>query len=82
MKCWLIGSVGEKTGSKGYSCCKRRVLEFDQFLRISGCSESKHLFIGAPKPEVGEELVTCRYVSLLEPVSPMLEKHWLTCSVQ
>lgn len=44
-------------GSKGWSCCKRRVLEFDEFLRILGCTEKKgHLFIGKGKPE-GEEKV-------------------------
>lgn len=34
-------------GSKGYSCCKRRVLDFADFLRIEPCStsESGHLFI-------------------------------------
>lgn len=47
-------------GSKGYSCCKRRVLEFDQFLKIEGCAENKHLFVGAPKSAEEEELVTCR----------------------
>ncbi|KAI1330927.1 HSP20-like chaperone [Xylariaceae sp. FL0255] len=35
-------------GSKGYSCCKRRVLEFDQFMKIEGCKTSpRHLFIGS-----------------------------------
>lgn len=35
-------------GSKGYSCCKRRVLEFDQFLKIEGCKEKeRHLFVGS-----------------------------------
>ena len=39
-------------GSKGYSCCKRRVLEFDQFMRIEGCKTSpRHLFIGSGKDE-------------------------------
>ncbi|KAJ6445681.1 zinc-binding protein [Purpureocillium lavendulum] len=34
-------------GSKGYSCCKRRVLEFDQFMKIEGCkTKDRHLFIG------------------------------------
>ncbi|KAI5865197.1 integrin beta-1-binding protein [Durotheca rogersii] len=37
-------------GSKGYSCCKRRVLEFDQFMKIEGCKTSpRHLFIGSGK---------------------------------
>ena len=44
-------------GSKGWSCCKKRVLEFDEFLRLPGCSEKKkHLFVGKKKPE-GEEKV-------------------------
>lgn len=38
-------------GSKGYACCKRRVLEFDEFLTIEPCTEAKtgHLFIGGAK---------------------------------
>ncbi|KAI4598358.1 hypothetical protein KJ359_002767 [Pestalotiopsis sp. 9143b] len=35
-------------GSKGYTCCKRRVLEFDEFMRIEGCKTSpRHLFVGS-----------------------------------
>ncbi|CAK7215883.1 hypothetical protein SCUCBS95973_002633 [Sporothrix curviconia] len=35
-------------GSKGYSCCKRRVLEFDQFMKITGCqTKPRHLFVGS-----------------------------------
>lgn len=35
-------------GSKGYTCCKRRVLEFDQFLKIEGCkTKDRHLFVGS-----------------------------------
>ncbi|KAH7326541.1 HSP20-like chaperone [Stachybotrys elegans] len=49
-------------GSKGYSCCKRRVLEFDQFMKIEGCkTKEKHLFIGSGKKEKaassGEEIL-------------------------
>jgi hypothetical protein len=33
-------------------CCKRRVLEFDEFLKIEGCSEGNHLFVGPKKDEV------------------------------
>lgn len=49
-------------GSKGYTCCKRRVLEFDQFLSIEGCkSKERHLFIGSGKKDDpvlgGEEVV-------------------------
>ncbi|ORY96817.1 chord-domain-containing protein [Syncephalastrum racemosum] len=43
-------------GSKGWSCCKRRVLEFDEFLKIAGCKEGNHLFVGSNK----EELIDCR----------------------
>lgn len=39
-------------GSKGYLCCKRRVLEFDEFMKIPGCKEGKHLFVGSKKDEV------------------------------
>ena len=39
-------------GSKGYSCCKRRVLEFEEFLKIPGCYTDRHLFI---KPAHGAE---------------------------
>ncbi|OWT42768.1 CHORD domain-containing protein [Pochonia chlamydosporia 170] len=52
-------------GSKGYSCCKRRVLEFDQFMKIEGCkTKDRHLFIGSGKKEKekagsgGEEILT------------------------
>ncbi|WPG99581.1 Cysteine and histidine-rich domain-containing protein [Acrodontium crateriforme] len=37
-------------GSKGWTCCKRRVLEFDEFMKIPGCTtKSQHLFIGSKK---------------------------------
>ena len=37
-------------GSKGYSCCKRRVMEFDQFMKLEGCKEkTRHLFVGSGK---------------------------------
>ena len=39
-------------GSKGYLCCKRRVLEFDECLKMEGCTEGKHLFVGAKKDKV------------------------------
>src|SRR6202012_1766474 len=32
-------------GSKGWTCCRRRVLEFDQFLKIKGCKVGKHRFL-------------------------------------
>ncbi|KAG6008873.1 hypothetical protein E4U21_003684 [Claviceps maximensis] len=55
-------------GSKGYICCKRRVLEFDQFMKIEGCqTKDRHLFIGSGKTKdkadsAGEEvLATVRH---------------------
>ena len=39
-------------GSKGYLCCKRRVLEFAEFLKIEGCTTGTHLFVGSKKDKV------------------------------
>ncbi|MCJ1475712.1 hypothetical protein MMC13_004375 [Lambiella insularis] len=37
-------------GSKGWTCCKRKVLEFDDFLRIEGCEKKdRHMFVGSGK---------------------------------
>ncbi|KAI0082772.1 chord-domain-containing protein [Panus rudis PR-1116 ss-1] len=47
-------------GSKGYLCCKRRVLEFDEFLKIQGCKQGKHLFSPKKKDTTVEELADCR----------------------
>ncbi|KAF9915835.1 hypothetical protein BX616_005255 [Lobosporangium transversale] len=48
-------------GSKGWSCCSRKVLEFDEFLKLKGCTTTnQHLFVGAKKEKV-EELVQCRH---------------------
>lgn len=43
-------------GSKGWSCCKRRVLEFDQFMNIEGCTtKARHLFVGSGNKGSGGE---------------------------
>ena len=61
-------------GSKGYSCCKRKVLEFDEylqrlatadhrFLKIAGCTTSAHRFLTPPPPVQSQETlesVHCR----------------------
>lgn len=51
-------------GSKGWSCCKRRVLEFDQFMNIEGCkTKERHLFVGSGKTAKDssvEKLVTVK----------------------
>ncbi|KAI9670711.1 MAG: hypothetical protein M1831_005931 [Alyxoria varia] len=44
-------------GSKGWTCCKKRVLEFDEFMRIPGCKKRpRHCFVGkrrANRSDVG-----------------------------
>jgi hypothetical protein len=37
---------------QGYFCCKRRVLEFEEFLKIEGCAEGRHIFASKLKKEV------------------------------
>ncbi|KAF2722792.1 chord-domain-containing protein [Polychaeton citri CBS 116435] len=45
-------------GTKGNSCCKPRMLDFDDFLKIKGCTtKPRHLFVGKKKdPNVEEEI--------------------------
>ncbi|KAF2859833.1 chord-domain-containing protein [Piedraia hortae CBS 480.64] len=62
-----VSRVGEKCvhhpghaifheGSKGWTCCKRRVLEFDEFLKIAGCkTKNAHLFVGKQQSADVEE---------------------------
>ncbi len=39
-------------GSKGYTCCRRRVLEFDEFMKLEGCeTKPRHLFVGSGRKE-------------------------------
>ncbi|KAK5123243.1 hypothetical protein LTR85_003442 [Meristemomyces frigidus] len=46
-------------GSKGWTCCKRRVLEFDEFMKIPGCTtKDRHLFVGKKKDPNTEETIT------------------------
>ena len=43
-------------GSKGWTCCKKRVLEFDEFMKIPGCkTKDRHLFVGKKKDAAQEE---------------------------
>jgi hypothetical protein len=59
-------------GSKGYTCCKRKVLEFDEFMKIEGCkTKDRHLFVGSGKKkgvsDGGEEVLeTVRYVDYIQ----------------
>jgi len=44
----LLDEIYQGTGPstlQGYLCCKRRVLEFDEFLKIEGCQIGRHCFI-------------------------------------
>ncbi|KAI9796485.1 MAG: hypothetical protein M1833_006153 [Piccolia ochrophora] len=42
-------------GSKGWTCCKRRVLEFDEFMRIGGCkTKPRHMFVGSGRSRKGQ----------------------------
>jgi hypothetical protein len=65
-------------GSKGYSCCKRRVLEFDQFMNLEGCkTKDRHLFVGKAKKEGDEEkLDTVRWASHPECTSEHQSQDW------
>lgn len=47
-----------REGSKGYLCCKRRVLEFDDFLKIPGCKTGRHLF--CPPTTKDMDMANCR----------------------
>ncbi|KAI9790518.1 MAG: hypothetical protein M1816_005025 [Peltula sp. TS41687] len=50
-------------GSKGYTCCSRRVLEFDEFMRIEGCqTRERHMYVGSGRKkhterQDGEEIL-------------------------
>jgi hypothetical protein len=57
-------------GSKGYTCCKRRVLEFDQFMKIEGCkTKNQHLFVGSGnKDAAGKDAASSGGEELLETV--------------
>ncbi|KAH9813829.1 HSP20-like chaperone [Melampsora americana] len=48
-------------GSKGYSCCKKRVLDFDEFLKISGFQTFN--------PDDQEEIINCRFDYYQTPTS-------------
>jgi len=49
-----------REGSKGYLCCKRRVLEFEEFLKIRGCQTGRHCFIPVVNNLKADEQVECR----------------------
>ncbi|CDZ97717.1 Zn2-binding protein Melusin/RAR1, contains CHORD domain [Phaffia rhodozyma] len=65
-ECWYHPGIPIfREGSKGFTCCKRRTLEFDEFLKIKGCRLAKaHLWVGAKPKEADlsaeRELVNAR----------------------
>ena len=45
-------------GTKGWTCCKKRVLEFDEFMNMPGCkTKERHLFVGQKKDPAAEEVL-------------------------
>eukprot|EP01130_Rhizamoeba_saxonica_P008768 TRINITY_DN3547_c0_g1_i1.p1 TRINITY_DN3547_c0_g1~~TRINITY_DN3547_c0_g1_i1.p1 ORF type:complete len:400 (-),score=85.33 TRINITY_DN3547_c0_g1_i1:943-2142(-) len=58
-ECWFHpGKPVFHEGSKGYTCCRRRTLLFDDFLKLEGCVVDRHKFIPEPKVDEG---VKCRH---------------------
>ncbi|KAL4065460.1 chord-domain-containing protein [Scleroderma citrinum] len=51
-----------REGSKGYLCCKRRVLEFEEFLKIEGCTKGRHIFVPKlqPSQKMTDQFADCR----------------------
>ncbi|WFD23999.1 hypothetical protein MEQU1_002696 [Malassezia equina] len=47
-------------GSKGYTCCKRRVLHFDDFLQIEPCTSAEHGHLFAAPEPADQTKVSCR----------------------
>ncbi|EPZ32629.1 Cysteine/histidine-rich domain-containing protein [Rozella allomycis CSF55] len=48
-------------GSKGYTCCSRKVLEFDEFLKIKGCKLGKHRFTEPQVVQQKEEKIDIKH---------------------
>ncbi|KAJ2747397.1 hypothetical protein GGI20_000535 [Coemansia sp. BCRC 34301] len=46
-------------GNKGWTCCKPRATDFDEFMQIKGCMLGRHLFVGT-KPEKKAQVDKCR----------------------
>ncbi|KAJ2063923.1 hypothetical protein GGI03_004349 [Coemansia sp. RSA 2337] len=46
-------------GNKGWTCCKPRATDFDEFMHIKGCTLGRHLFVGT-KPEKKVQADKCR----------------------
>jgi len=46
-------------GTKGWTCCSKKVLEFEEFLKIEGCTTGKHRFLDIKTEE--SKKVQCRF---------------------
>ncbi|KAJ1999360.1 hypothetical protein GGI04_004601 [Coemansia thaxteri] len=40
------GTAQFHEGTKGWTCCKPRATDFDEFMQIKGCAHGRHLFVG------------------------------------
>eukprot|EP01122_Echinamoeba_exundans_P016809 TRINITY_DN8642_c0_g1_i1.p1 TRINITY_DN8642_c0_g1~~TRINITY_DN8642_c0_g1_i1.p1 ORF type:complete len:398 (+),score=78.77 TRINITY_DN8642_c0_g1_i1:89-1282(+) len=47
--------------TKYWSCCRPRAVEFDEFLKIEGCSEGRHKFLPFKAENLAANEVKCRY---------------------
>ncbi|KAJ2711514.1 hypothetical protein H4R19_003211 [Coemansia spiralis] len=48
-------------GTKGWTCCKPRATDFDEFMRIAGCARGPHLFVGTQRTAQAQaQTVRCR----------------------
>ncbi|KAJ1953876.1 hypothetical protein GGI12_005917, partial [Dipsacomyces acuminosporus] len=48
-------------GTKGWSCCKKRATDFEEFLCIKGCTSGRHLFVGTRVEEKKTKAEKCRH---------------------
>lgn len=63
---------------KGYICCKRRVLEFEEFLKIQGCKTGKHVFTIKQDEKVFRPLI---YFSKLKKTSQKPSEELIHCRI-
>ncbi|KAJ2341909.1 hypothetical protein IWW50_006404 [Coemansia erecta] len=46
-------------GNKGWTCCRPRATDFDEFMQIKGCAHGRHLFVGT-QPTAQAQAEKCR----------------------
>lgn len=62
-------------GSKGWTCCKKSVAEFEVFMQIGGCKEGKHKFV-APKKDVNFYYLVYERVNTKQEVGLQCRYDW------